>query len=220
MAEEPIVIFGPNNMGLATMNNSVKNVAKGFISGAVNSNYFNDLWKTRNKASNYTVMSMDPATNGAVVGFAIVSRKDPDFHKIELIGTKPGGGIGKRLVEQIKQNSLRAGALAVELNSVTTAKGFYEKLGFIRLKNKYMNNGTINTHQMLARLNRPSFTIGKMNSPKKTTTQRTRTRRTPAATRTRTRTRTTVGVRRKRSPSPVAASPATRSQSRRVRQKK
>jgi ribosomal protein S18 acetylase RimI-like enzyme len=218
MAEEPIEIFGPYNMGLATMNNSVKNVAKGFISGAVNSNYFNDLWKTRNKASNYTVMSMDPAKNGAIVGFAIVSRKDPHFHKIELIGTKPGGGVGKRLVEQIKKNSLQAGALAVELNSVTTAKGFYEKLGFIRLKNKYMNNGTINTHQMLARLNRPSFTIGKMNSPKKPTTQRTRTRRTPAAAAT--RTRTTVGVRRKRSPSPVAASPATRSQSRRVRQKK
>ena len=208
--EEPIEIFGPNNMGLATMNNSARNVVKQFINGTVNKNYFNDLWNTRNKSSNYVAMSMDPAKNGAIVGFAIVSRKDPHFHKIELIGAQKGGRVGTRLVNQIKRNSLQAGALAVELNSVSTARGFYEKLGFIRLRNKLNKNGTLNTHHMIARLNRPSFTIGKMNSPKKPTTQRRR--RTPAAATT--RTRTTVGVRRRRS-SPSPATPT-----RRVRQKK
>ena len=201
--EEPIEIFGPNNMGLATMNNSSRNVVKKFVNGAVNSNYFNDLWNTRNKSSNYIAMSMDPNKNGAIVGFAIVSRKDPHFHKIELIGAQKGGRVGTRLVNQIKKNSLQAGALAVELNSVSTARGFYEKLGFIRLRNKFNSNGTLNTHQMIARLNRPSFTLGKKTSPVKTQGRvRTRTRRTPTAT---------VGVRRRRSPT---------TQTRRVRQKK
>ena len=206
-----IVIFGPNNMGLATMGNNSKETAKSFIGEAVNDGYFNDLWKTRNKRSNYSVMGK----NGSIVGFAILSRKDPHFHKIELIGTKPGGGIGRRLVNQIKENSLKDGALAIELNSVTTARGFYEKLGFIRLRNKFASNGTLNTHHMISRLGQPSFTIGKMNSPKKTTTQRRR--RTPSTAAT--RTRTTVGVRRKRSPSPVAVA-TTRTPTRRVRQKK
>ena len=112
--EEPIVIFGPNNMGLATMGNNVKTTAKGFINEAVNKSYFNDLWNTRNKASNYSVMSMDPAKRGAIVGFAIVSRKNPHFHKIELIGAQKGGRVGTRLMEQIKENSKKAGAIAIE----------------------------------------------------------------------------------------------------------
>ena len=202
--EEPIEIFGPNNMGLATMNNSSRNVVKKFVNGAVNGNYFNDLWKTRNASSNYVAMSMDPGKNGAIVGFAIVSRKDPHFHKIELIGAQKGGRVGTRLVEQIKKNSLQAGALAVELNSVSTARGFYEKLGFIRLRNKFNKNGTLNTHQMIARLNRPSFTLGKKTTPNKPQ-GRVRTR---ARAR---RTTTTVGVTRRRSPT---------TQTRRVRQKK
>jgi len=202
-------------MGLATMNNSVKNIAKGLISGAVNSKYFNDLWKTRNKASNYSVMSMDPATTGAIVGFAIVSRKNPYFHKIELIGTKPGGGIGKRLMEQIEENSKKAGAMAIELNSIDGAEGFYKKLGFKSIGKTMTSRGAVNTYQMFSNIRGPAtFALGKRTSPKKPTTQR-RVRRTPT-----TRTRTTVGVRRKRSPSPVAASPVARSQSRRVRQKK
>jgi len=215
MDEEPIVIFGPNNMGLATMGNNVRNIAKGLISGAVNSNYFNDLWKNRNKASNYSVMSMAPGKGGAIVGFAIVSRKNPYFHKIELIGAKPGGGIGKRLMEQIKENSKKAGAIAIELNSIGGAEGFYEKLGFKTIGKTMTSRGTVNTYQMFSNLRGPAtFTLGKRTSPKKPTTQR-RVRRTPT-----TRTRTTVGVRRKRSPSPVTASPVARSQARRVRQKK
>jgi hypothetical protein len=122
-------------------------------------------------------------------------------------------------MEQIKENSKKAGAIAIELNSIDGAEGFYEKLGFKTIGKTMSRNGTINTHQMFLNLREPAaFTLGKRTSPKKPTPQR-RTRRTPT-----TRTRTTVGVRRKRSPSPVAvavaASPATRSQSRRVRQKK
>ena len=153
------------------MNNKVKPNIKKYIESSVDDNYFENLWKSRNKNSNYVAVDED----GKVVGFVIMSRKNPYFHKIELIGAKQGARVGSSLVSQIIDNSRNSGALALELNAIPSAKGFYEKLGFKTFGTK-LANGNINTHTMILNL-QGSFTLGKKPTPVPVL-QKPRTRRT------------------------------------------
>jgi len=94
---------------------------------AVNPKYFDQLWKNRNRNGNYSIWNK----NGLFSGFAFVDkRKKPRHWKIDLIGAKQGQGIGKHLLNEIKQNAKKAGVQFLNLNSVNTAVGFYVKQGF------------------------------------------------------------------------------------------
>ena len=86
--------------------------------------YFDQLWRSRNKGGNYTIWK-----NGNFSGFAFVNKKPREW-KIDLIGSKPGQGIGTRLLNEIKRNALSARVQFLNLNSVNTAVGFYKKSGF------------------------------------------------------------------------------------------
>jgi GNAT superfamily N-acetyltransferase len=95
---------------------------------SVSPGYFDQLWKSRHKNGNYTVWK-----NGTFSGFAFVNkRKKPREWKIDLIGAEKGQGIGTRLMNQIKRNALNAGVRFLNLNSVSTAIGFYKKQGFTK----------------------------------------------------------------------------------------
>jgi hypothetical protein len=199
MNEENIAVLGPGGFG--TMHNTMKNNAFQIIGGKVLASYFNDLWVSRNKNSNYMVIN----DKGGLAGYAILNRLNPYFTKVELIGSRKQG-VGTKIMQAVKNNAKAAGSFAIELNAIDGAEGFYKKLGFKTIGKTMTNRGTINTHQMILNLREPvAFTLGKRTSPKKPTPQR-RTRRTPATRRTPTATTTTatVGVRRRRSsPTPT-----------------
>ena len=95
---------------------------------AVRPQYFDELWKHRNKNGNYSIWE-----NGRFAGFAFVDkRKKPRHWKIDLIGAQQGQGIGRRLLNEIKRNAVKAGVQFLNLNSVNTAVGFYVKQGFTK----------------------------------------------------------------------------------------
>ena len=113
-------IYGPNNI----MNNSLKNNAWKLVSATINRNWFNNRYRKSHRQ--YFVMN----TNGALVGFALVSRNKGTNMKLRLIGAAPGRGIGSALVRQIIANARRRGLKTITLETVPEARGFYNKMGF------------------------------------------------------------------------------------------
>lgn len=102
--------------------------AKELVSVSVNPEYFDQLWQNRNRSGNYSIWE-----NRRFAGFALVDKhKKPRHWKIELIGAKQGQGIGRRLLNEIKRNAVKARVQFLNLNSVNTAVGFYVKQGFTK----------------------------------------------------------------------------------------
>ena len=90
--------------------------------------YFDQLWQNRNRNGNYSIWE-----NGKFAGFAFVNKRTkPREWKIDLIGAKQGQGIGRRLLNEIKSNAVKARVQFLNLNSVNTAVGFYVKQGFTK----------------------------------------------------------------------------------------
>jgi GNAT superfamily N-acetyltransferase len=111
---------------------STRRMAKRLVSygGGVRPQYFDHLWKNRDKNGNYTIWNWK---NGRFSGFAFVDKhKKPRHWKIELIGANQGHGIGRTLLNEIKRNAVQAGVQFLNLNSVNTAVGFYVKQGFTK----------------------------------------------------------------------------------------
>jgi len=128
-------VLGPGENALT---NITKNNARNLIKNNVLNSYFNGEWKNRNQSQNYSVWN----TNGKMVGFALIQRKqNPKSKKIMLIGTSQGRGVGRILMNKIINNAKYNKYKHIVLNSVPTAKGFYKKFGFEVVSN---NNNHIN----------------------------------------------------------------------------
>jgi ribosomal protein S18 acetylase RimI-like enzyme len=87
--------------------------------------------------------------NGRIEGFMLVATTEDadDFDegenalKLDVICTGPKGrGIGKYMVEALKEYAEEAGYFAITLDSVTSAVSFYKGLGFEEIPNKNMQD--------------------------------------------------------------------------------
>jgi hypothetical protein len=106
--------------------NSTRRAAKRLIMKTVSPRYFDELWNYRNKNGNYSLWK-----DGTFSGFAFVNkRKNPRHWKIDLIGANKGQG--RRILNEIKQDAVKAGVQFLNLNSVDTSTGFYVKHGFTK----------------------------------------------------------------------------------------
>lgn len=79
---------------------------------------------------NYVALS----NSGLIHGFAVIynSPNKPTTRNIEVIATVPGRGIGRNLINKIKQNAKLNGKNKISLQAVQSAVQFYNKLGFTR----------------------------------------------------------------------------------------
>ena len=121
-------VYGPNNI----LNNSLKNNARNLVKNTVNNNFFRSAYNKSRRQ--YFVQN----GNGALVGFALISKNRGTDMKLYLIGTRQGKGIGRLLVEQIIHNAKQRGLKTITLESVPEARGFYNKLGFVPYYGNYM----------------------------------------------------------------------------------
>ncbi len=85
--------------------------------------------------------------NEEPVGFASWSEIGPGIyklHKIYVLPQKQGSGIGKYLIQYIVSDIKERQAIALELNvnRYNTAKIFYEKLGFVVIREEDIDIGT------------------------------------------------------------------------------
>ena len=141
-----IAIIGP---GDGALNKSMKKPARKLVKKTVNKNYFKHTWAHRSKNYNYAAFNSE---KGNMVGFALLKNKNKNL-EISLIGATPGKGIGKLLIEKIKENAYNnANKNRITLNSVPTARKFYEKLNF---KTNKENDEHIFMHFNLSNLNSP-----------------------------------------------------------------
>ena len=118
-----LAILGPNRL----LNKSLRKNARRLVRETVNRNWFKEAYKFSSR--HYTVTN----TNGQLVGFALINRNHRNQRgdvRIRLIGTNKGKGIGRLLMERIIDNARQRGLKTVTLESVPTARGFYNKLGF------------------------------------------------------------------------------------------
>ena len=116
-------ILGPNKL----LNKSLRKNARRLVTETVNNNWFRNAYTVSKR--HYTVTN----TKGQLVGFALVNknhRNQKGDMRIRLIGTNKGRGIGRMLMERIIDNARQRGLKTVTLESVPTARGFYNKLGF------------------------------------------------------------------------------------------
>ena len=116
-------ILGPNKL----LNKSLRKNARRLVTETVNNNWFRNAYTVSNR--HYTVIN----GHGKLVGFALVNknhRNQKGDMRIRLIGTNKGKGIGRLLMERIIDNARQRGLKTVTLESVPTARGFYNKLGF------------------------------------------------------------------------------------------
>lgn len=112
----------------AFRSDNTRRAARELVSVSVNTDYFDKLWENRNRSGNYSIWE-----NRKFAGFAFVDKqKKPRHWKIDLIGAEQGKGIGRRLLNEIKRNAVKAGVQFLNLNSVNTAVGFYVKQGFTK----------------------------------------------------------------------------------------
>ena len=93
-----IAIIGP---GGGALNISMKRPARNLVKATVNRKYFKNIWVKRSKNYNYAAFN---AEKGNMVGFALLKNKNKNL-EISLIGATPGKGIGKLLIERIKENA-------------------------------------------------------------------------------------------------------------------
>jgi GNAT superfamily N-acetyltransferase len=116
-------ILGPNKL----LNKSLRKNARRLVRTTIDRNWFRNAYKFSSR--HYTVTN----TKGQLVGFALINRNHRNQRgdvRIRLIGTNKGKGIGRLLMERIIDNARQRGLKTVTLESVPTARGFYNKLGF------------------------------------------------------------------------------------------
>ncbi len=103
----------------------------------------NALRKQINEGSQFIIVY----NNAIPVGFASYSETEPTvykLHKIYLLPNQQGRGTGKFTIEQIIVDILPKGATVLQLNvnRFNKAKGFYEKLGFVVIKEEKIDIGS------------------------------------------------------------------------------
>lgn len=127
-----IISGGPNNWAIE--NNSAKRVVLQYVKNILDPKnlqaHFNSYFKKRGR--NYLAVNL----NGEIVGFSILSKdKSSGTVRVLLIGTTPGRGIGRLLMNKIYNNAKNRKLSKIRIvDPVNNARGFYKTMG-------YVNNG-------------------------------------------------------------------------------
>ncbi len=84
--------------------------------------------------------------NGDPVGFASYSLTQPGIyklHKIYVLPSQQGKGTGRMMIDYVKQQAVSAGGkfLQLNVNRYNNAKYFYEKLGFVVIREEDIDIG-------------------------------------------------------------------------------
>ncbi len=84
--------------------------------------------------------------NDNPVGFASFSSTHPDvykLHKIYVLPSQQGKGTGRMMIDYVKQQAVSAGGkfLQLNVNRYNNAKYFYEKLGFVVIREEDIDIG-------------------------------------------------------------------------------
>ena len=114
------------------LNNSVKNQAYGYVKHILAKPRRAEFeWFFKKRGRNYYVAE---GPEGAMAGFAILGPNRPSgTTRLYLIGTRPGGGIGGALMQQIEENARQRGVRKIRvMDPVTRAVPFYRHLGYRR----------------------------------------------------------------------------------------
>lgn len=91
--------------------------------------YANGLLKS--VKSNPRLKSYIAEKNSKLLGYAVVENiknKNKNVRLLNLLVTLPEGGVGKKIINRIKQNSKNKNI--IKLQSVQSAVGFYKKMRF------------------------------------------------------------------------------------------
>ena len=127
------------------INNSVKNIVFNYVRNIMDPNnqrgHFNGYFKNRGR--NYIAVNQ----NGQIIGFAILRQNKNGVADITLIGTRPGRGIGRKIMTQIYNNAKARGLSQIRvIDPVNNAKNFYRKLNF---KNAKLNKENVMTRNIV-----------------------------------------------------------------------
>jgi predicted acetyltransferase len=111
------------------INNSLKNNAFLLVKNIMDPNnvrgHFNAYFKNRGR--NYVAIN----ENGRMAGFAILRPNKNGTTNVLLIGTKPGRGTGRQIMNKIYNNARRRGSTKVRvIDPVNNARNFYRRLGY------------------------------------------------------------------------------------------
>ena len=69
-------------------------------------------------------------TNNAIQGFAVIRGNRNNLH-VETIATNKRQGIGRLLMNRIRNDAKKAGYKSLKVNSNVSAVNFYKKMGFV-----------------------------------------------------------------------------------------
>jgi N-acetylglutamate synthase-like GNAT family acetyltransferase len=90
------------------------------------------------RSVDYLLLNNDGKT---LLGFAMTGQPKKGRHRVMLIGTKPGQGHGKTLMNAIYANAKKEGATHVNvLNVVNDAQNFYRRMGYEHVSDSESEN--------------------------------------------------------------------------------
>jgi len=90
-----------------------------------------------NRNENYLLMNNN---NKTVLGFAFIGPNKKGMKQVTLLGTKPGHGYGRRIMDAIYINARNNGKLGVYINTaVNEARPFYRRLGYTEVPPHFSN---------------------------------------------------------------------------------
>jgi len=126
----PTLKRGNYHSGNFTKNGPISNQAFNMFANVLNGkrNNFNSYRGMRNK--NYLLLNNNGKT---VLGFAFVENPENGngMLRLTLIGTLPGKGYGRQIMNAIYANAKKEGRNGVTIvNAVTPAQPFYRKMGY------------------------------------------------------------------------------------------
>ena len=119
------------------------------ILGAEQVGYMLDLLyseKTLRKQMEQQVDFIVVSDNDIPVGFASFSLSHTGIyklHKIYVLQSQQGKGVGRMMIDYVKQHAISAGAkfLQLNVNRHNNARQFYEKLGFVAIREEDIDIG-------------------------------------------------------------------------------
>jgi hypothetical protein len=120
-------------------NNAVNLIRKGNLGTGYVLSTFSFVGK--NGYKNYVFRS-----NNKIHGFAVVRENGNNLH-IVTIGTTQKKGIGRLLMNRIRNDAKRNGFKNLRVNSIPSAMGFYKAMGFIITNSN--NSNTFNMKKSL-----------------------------------------------------------------------
>jgi len=157
---------GKSRFSTANINNQAYKMVERIL---WNRSSFNNYKNARNE--NYLLIDNN---NKKVLGFAFLAHPKYNSSRISLIGTLPGKGYGKQIMNQIYKNAKEKGRKKViVLNAVGEAQNFYRARGY-----KPRPNTSKNTYGRL--FNKSVSAMPRKRSPRRSVSPTSKRRKTPS----------------------------------------